>query len=207
MRAGEALAAPAVLEALGREVMKLVGDHHRAQPLLEGMPREEVRERVFARAADGVFEHVISGLAAAGKLAGRDRLALASHRVTLSPEEERARGAIEEAFRAAGLKPPEAEAVASEHGIDPATLDRIVKLLLRQRVLVRLDALLFHEAALARLRQEMAALKEAAAESARIDVAAFKERYGVTRKYAIPLLEYLDRERITRRVGEGRVLI
>ena len=43
--------------------------------------------------------------------------------------------------------------------------------------------------------------------NARVDVPAFKERYGITRKYAIPLLEYLDRERITRRVGDARVVL
>ena len=207
VRASEVLVAPAVLERLERDVLKLVGDYHRAQPLLEGMPREEVRERLFARAGQGVFEHVVAGLVAAGSIAGRDRLALASHRVSLSPEEDEARRAIEGAYRAAGLKPPEAEAVAAEHAIAAATFDRVVKLLVRQRVLVRLETLLFHEEALARLRQEISALKGAAGEGARIDVAAFKERYGVTRKYAIPLLEYLDRERITKRVGETRVLI
>jgi selenocysteine-specific elongation factor len=41
----------------------------------------------------------------------------------------------------------------------------------------------------------------------RLDVGTFKERYGVTRKFAIPLLEYLDRERVTRRAGESRVLV
>jgi len=207
MRVGDVLAEPAVLDRLGRAVLQLVGDHHRAQPLSEGMPREEVRERVFARAAAGLFEHVIERLAAAGQLTGRDRLALASHRVSLSPEEDEARRAIEDAYRAAGLKPPEPEAIAAERGIDRTTLDRVVKLLLRQRVLVRIESLLFHEEALARLRREMTALKDTAGAAARIDVATFKERYGVTRKFAIPLLEYLDRERITRRVGEGRVLI
>ena len=119
----------------------------------------------------------------------------------------RARRAIERAFRDSGLKPPEPEAIAAEHAIGAAILDRIVKLLVRQRVLVRLDSLLFHEQALDRLRREIGALKEAAGPQARIDVATFKERYGVTRKYAIPLLEYLDRERVTRRVGETRILI
>ena len=41
----------------------------------------------------------------------------------------------------------------------------------------------------------------------RLDVGRFKERFGVTRKFAIPLLEYLDRERVTRRMGESRVVL
>jgi selenocysteine-specific elongation factor len=54
----------------------------------------------------------------------------------------------------------------------------------------------------------MATMKAAAAGSVvKLDVGTFKDRYGVTRKFAIPLLEYLDRERVTRRVGDGRVLL
>ena len=207
-RAGNVLMAPSVGEALARRMMTVLGDHHRAQPLLEGVPREEVRERVFARAGDGVFEHVLAALQAAGKVAGRDRLALASHSVSLSDEEEKARGVIENAFRSAGLKPPEPEAVAAAGGVRADAAARVVQLLVRQKILVRLDTLLFHQDALSGLREDLTALRASAPqETTRIDVAAFKERYGVSRKYAIPLLEWLDRERVTRRVGEGRVLI
>jgi selenocysteine-specific elongation factor len=86
-------------------------------------------------------------------------------------------------------------------------LDRVVKLLVRQKVLVKLDAIYFHHQALDRLKRDMAALKSAGEGDARIDVATFKDRYGVSRKYAIPLLEFLDKERVTRRVGDARLLI
>jgi selenocysteine-specific elongation factor len=82
----------------------------------------------------------------------------------------------------------------------------MLKLLLRQKVLIKLDVLLFHDAALRQLKAEVAALKSGSS-PARIDVATFKERYGVTRKFAIPLLEYLDRERVTRRSGDARVVL
>jgi selenocysteine-specific elongation factor len=56
------------------------------------------------------------------------------------------------------------------------------------------------------LKQDLAALKRGAA-PAKVDVGSFKEKYGISRKYAIPLLEYLDRERVTRRVGDSRVVL
>ena len=87
-----------------------------------------------------------------------------------------------------------------------AVADRVAKLLLRQKTLVRVDSLIFHAAALDQLKQEVKALKTAGAQ-AKVDVASFKERYGVSRKYAIPLLEWLDRERVTRRVGDARVVL
>lgn len=207
-KAGDVLVSPAVLERLRRELLARLGDHHRAEPLSEGLPREEARERLFARAGAGVFEHVLATLQQAGKIAGRDRLALASHRIALTGEEERARETIETTFRAAGLKPPDPRDAAQASGIAPDVMDRVVKLLARQRVLVKLDTLFFHQDALDRLKQEMSALKASGGPGeVRIDVATFKERYGVSRKFAIPLLEYLDRERVTRRAGDARVLI
>ena len=136
-------------------------------------------------------------------------MALATHRLALSPEEERARGAIERAYRDGGLKPPDAASIAAATGVAAAVADRMLKLLQRQKVLVRVDVLLFHDESLKRLKADVAALKASAGAgaTARIDVATFKERFGVTRKFAIPLLEYLDRERITRRMGETRVVL
>ena len=207
-RVGPTLVPPSVLDALGRRVLQRLGDHHRSEPLAEGMPREELREREFARAGEGVFEHVLGGLQGAGRIAGRDRVALASHRVSLSPAEENARAACETAFQEAGLRPPDPREVAAARGIPPEVMDRVVQLLVRQKILVRLDTVYFHRSALDRLKQDVLGLKaEAGGAAARIDVGTFKTRYDVSRKYAIPLLEYLDRERVTRRVGEARVLI
>ena len=92
-------------------------------------------------------------------------------------------------------------------GAPPPIVDRMLKLLVRQKALVKVDVLLFHDEALKALKAEVAALKNSAGAGARIDVATFKERFGVSRKFAIPLLEYLDRERVTRRTGETRVVL
>jgi selenocysteine-specific elongation factor len=207
-RVGQRLVAPTVLEELGRRVLQRVGDHHRGEPLAEGMPREELRERVFARAGEGVFEHVLAGLQETGRISGRERVALASHRVSLSPAEQQAHAVCEAVFRSAGLRPPDPKEVAAAQAIPFQVMDRVVQLLVRQKILVRLETLYFHQAALEHLKQDMRALKaDTDAASGRIDVGTFKMRYDVSRKYAIPLLEYLDRERVTRRVGEARTLI
>jgi selenocysteine-specific elongation factor len=78
-------------------------------------------------------------------------------------------------------------------------------LLLRDKVLIKIsDDLVFHRTALEELRQRLAAEK---LKSPRLDVARFKDLAGVSRKYAIPLLEYLDRERVTKRVGNERIVL
>jgi selenocysteine-specific elongation factor len=207
LRAGEVLVAPAIVSQLKTAIVAALTEHHRTQPLGEGLAREELRERLFARGHADVFARALDDLAAEKAIVVRDRVALATHRLELSPEEERARAALERAFRDAGLKPPDAAAAAASAGVPAAVADRVLKLLQRQKVLVRLDTLLFHEGALRRLKEEVAALKTSGGAAARIDVAMFKDHFGVSRKFAIPLLEYLDRERVTRRVGDVRVLL
>ncbi len=89
--------------------------------------------------------------------------------------------------------------------VDKARAQKIVTLLLREKVLIKVsDELVFHRGVLEQLRRQLIAYKE---QSSRIDVAKFKELTGVSRKYAIPLLEYLDRERATRRVGDAREIL
>jgi selenocysteine-specific elongation factor len=207
IRAGGVLVTRVIFEQLKRATVAALAEHHRAQPLSEGMPRDELHDRVFARGHADVFERALTELVHEGTIVSRDRIALATHRVALAPEEEQMRQSVERLFREAGLKPPDAAAIAAETQAASATIDRVLKLLQRQKVLVRIDTLLFHDEALKQLKAELVALKASAGNAARIDVATFKERFGVSRKFAIPLLEYLDRERVTRRMGDSRVLL
>jgi len=207
-RIGSAFVAVPVLAGLAESVLALVGEFHRAHPLIDGIPREEVRERLFAHASPGVFDRVIDGLATAGRITARDRLALATHRVEVEGADVVARERIIARYRDAGLKPPVTDEVAAALGLGAEIVEKIVSLLVRQRTLVRVDTLVFHEEALLQLKADVRSRTSAPSGApATIDVAAFKERYGVTRKFAIPLLEYLDRERVTRRVGDSRVVI
>ena len=195
-----------VVADLETRLLAAIRDHHRASPLAEGLPREEARERIFALASAALFDFVLQRLTASGAIAGRERLMIPGQGVSLTPEELRARDAFDREFRDAGLAPPDLAAVGTRAGVSPAVADRVSKLLIRQKVLVKVDTLLFHRDALERLKREVMGLKEEGA-AARVDVAAFKERYGVSRKFAIPLLEWLDRERVTRRVGDARVVL
>jgi selenocysteine-specific elongation factor len=201
----EVFRAPLVA-ALEERLLAAVVEHHRASPLSEGLPREEAREKVFGHAAPALFERVLQRLTGGGKVAGRERLAQPGRGVSLTPEEVRAQEELDRVFRAAGLTPPDLASAATAAGVTATVADRVSKLLIRQKTLVKVDTLLFHTASLEQLKQEVRALKGQAGQ-AKVDVAGFKERYGVSRKYAIPLLEWLDRERVTRRVGDARVIL
>ncbi len=207
-RIGSVLIDAALLDSLAESVFAIAGEHHRAFPLIEGIPREEVRERVCAHAAPGVFERVIDDLVSAGRITARDRLALVTHRAEVDGADAIARERIVARYRDGGLKPPDSGEVAAALGLGVDVVNTIVALLVRQRTLLRVDTLVFHEAALRQLKDDVRSLQpERPGGPVMIDVAGFKERYGMTRKFAIPLLEYLDRERVTRRVGDARVVI
>jgi len=125
--------------------------------------------------------------------------------VVMKDEEAESKQKIEEAFSAAGLKVPALHEVIAGLKVDKTRAQKIVTLLLRDKVLLKIsDELVFHRTALEELRRLVAEQKK---KSPKMDVARFKELTGVSRKYAIPLLEYLDRERVTRRVGDAREIL
>jgi len=203
---GGRLVAADRLREVRRTLLDAVAAFHRGQPLEPGLPREEARERLRRRASAAVFDHVVAELVRDGTLVATGHLALASHRVSLTPHEQRVHDVLDRLFQDSALTPPDRAALSTATGADGEVLDRMIRLLLRAGRLERVDALIFSAAALARLRREIAALGRGT-EPVRIDVAAFKERFGVTRKFAIPLLEYLDRARVTRRVGSDRIVL
>jgi selenocysteine-specific elongation factor len=203
---GRELFSAPLVTALEHKLLAAVAEHHRTSPLSEGLPREEAREKIFGHASPALFADVLQRVEARGLLAGRDRLAQPGRGVSLTSEETRAQEGLDRVFREAGLAPPDVGAAAVAAGVPAAVADRVSKLLIRQKTLVKVEALLFHTAALDRLKADVKALKGPGA-PARVDVAGFKQRYGISRKYAIPLLEWLDRERVTRRVGDARVVL
>jgi selenocysteine-specific elongation factor len=204
VRIGEIFLHAPAWEALKAQVVPTLEEFHKENPLAGGMGKEELRVRTDA--GDEVFDAIAGMLVREKKIeiAG-DLVRLPGHGVVMKDEEAESKAMIEQTFARAGLKVPALYEVIAGLKIDKARAQKIVTLLLRDKVLVKVsDELVFHRSALEELRRQVAAYK---AKSARIDVAHFKEMTGVSRKYAIPLLEYLDRERVTRRVGDAREIL
>ena len=205
--AGDRLVSGAAMDQAGTGLMAIVKAFHALQPLSEGLPREEARARLFGSVDGAVFEAVMRRLVAARAMVDRERLALPTHRAAL-PGGEATVAAVETAYREGGLTPPDMAGIATRAGVEAPTAEAASAYLMRQKVLVRLDALLLHRDALDAVKRDIAALKAAAGgEVVKLDVAQIKDRYGLSRKFAIPLLEYLDRERVTRRMGDQRVVL
>ncbi|MFZ0818605.1 MAG: selenocysteine-specific translation elongation factor [Candidatus Acidiferrales bacterium] len=184
-----------------------VAQFHAANPLAAGIPKEDLRARVAKDLAPEIFQAALDELVRAGELAvSGDTVKRAGHTVKLADDEDHARREIEAAFAKAGLTVPATKDILAKLGIDSKRAYGVLQLLLREKVLVRLtEDLVFHASAIDALKKTLSARKQK--QGARISVSAFKELTGVSRKYAIPLLEYLDRNGVTRREGDERVIM
>jgi selenocysteine-specific elongation factor len=199
------MSAPA-LKQLETRVVGLLEDHHRREPLSLGLGREEVRERVFGDLKPEIVRSIVSRLAEGGKIVvERDSMRLASHRMALSATDAAHKQRLEATFKNAGLQAGTLDEAAKSAGVSPDLARKLYNLLAAEKRVLRIDDFVFHADSIEKLKERVRAQK---AISSRIDVAVFKEiTGGLTRKYAIPLLEYLDRERVTRRVGNEREIL
>jgi len=198
---------------LEQRLLEQLDNFHAANPLVAGMTKEDLRGRLARRESGQVvlpsalfFNAVLQSLASEGKvLLEGETVQRAGRGIELSPEESAAKEQISRAFEKAGLAVPSAAEVLGGLPIDRARAEKILRILLREKVLVKVtEDLIFHRSALERLRELVARRKQ---QSNRLNVAVFKELTGLTRKYAIPLLEYLDRQRVTRREGDERIIL
>jgi selenocysteine-specific elongation factor len=200
--AGGWLIAGARVNELKKQLVAKVRQFHRDNTLLEGIPKQDLKNSLIPQAAPEIFGHVLS--AALPEVVQQGEVVrLATHRVVLKMDEEQARATIEAAFGNAGLSTPAVQEVLKASGLEPARARSVLQILLREGRLVRVsEELVLHITACARLRAELATRK-----GRRFAVPEFKEWTGVSRKYAIPLLEYLDREHVTRRDGDQRLVL
>jgi len=188
-------------ESAREKLTRAVREFHQRNPLLPGIPKQDLRGRELPDAPAFLFDVLLAQ--AREIVVEGENVRLATHKLVLKQDEEQARSAIEHAFEQAGLAVPALPEVLAKSGVESARARSLLQILLREKRLIRVsDDLVFHHAAMEKLRQMLAVHK-----AARFSVGAFKDWTGVSRKYAIPLLEYLDRERVTRRDGDERVVL
>ncbi len=193
------------------EVRRKIGERverfHKENPLSPGISREDLRAGLGRRVRPETFRTVLEELASEKKFDVQgDLVKRGGSQISLLPEEAQAKGEIEKAFADAGLAVPSVKEVLAKLSVEAKRAEKLLQILLREKNLVRVSPdLIFHRDALAHLIVQLSTYKKAKGE--RISVPVFKELTGITRKYAIPLLEYLDRERVTRRAGDERVIL
>ncbi len=197
----------AAVEACVSRILAELDDFHQANPLIAAISKESLRKRTAAAVHPDVFRAALSDLVVTGRVGIASELVRREDRsLNLMPEEAQAKQEIERQFVQSGLAAPDVGRVLASLPVDQSRAEKLLQLLLSQRVLIRInEELVFHSDAVKQLREYVAEYKRT--RGANLPVGEFKQLTGVSRKYAIPLLEYFDRELVTRREGDSRVIL
>jgi selenocysteine-specific elongation factor len=196
-----------LFEDVRKRITDKVEKFQKENLLVPGISREDLRASLGKRVRSETFRAALDELVAQKKLdAPGELVKKAGSEIALLPEEAMAKEQIEAAFASAGLTVPTVKEVLAKLTVESKRAEKLLQILLREKSLVRVSPdLVFHRQALAQLKEQVSSYKKAKGD--RITVPIFKELTGITRKYAIPLLEYMDRERVTRRAGDERVIL
>jgi selenocysteine-specific elongation factor len=193
---GEILLDSQALDAACEAIRSVLQQH------ASGVKRSELKTRTSLRPA--ILDFSLQRLARAEKLRLNGELVYPVQAGKLLSAPDPALSAVAAVYRQAGLSAPLISEAAAMLKLKEGEMRRLVTLLLREKILVQMGSenLFMHHEALARLRAEISELQ-----GQTVDIARFKQITGLSRKYAIPLLEYLDRQRITHKMGDQRLVI
>jgi selenocysteine-specific elongation factor len=167
---------------------------------------------VFAHSLPELFAGVIGRLEAQGDVVSeKDIVRLSGHSVGLSAHDAELSKRIEQLYLAAGVEAPSIDEAMTKAGVSATQRTqarKLLQLLIDGRKLARIQGEMFmHAQVLQALKTKLLDYAAQHEPERLIDVAAFKDLAGVSRKYAIPLLEYFDREQVTRRAGDKRLIL
>ena len=187
-------------------IVEEVRRFHEREPLVKGIAREDLKARVPGAASPILFKAAIDSLVQDKRLAiDQEVVHIFDRSVTLGGEEQRIRQLLTDRFRALGLQAASPDEVIAGLGVDRQTARKIVQLMIKNNELVKIsEEMTVDKGALLKLVNDVRALK---ASSGKFGVREFKDLTGLSRKYAVPLLEYLDGQRVTRRVGDERIIL
>jgi selenocysteine-specific elongation factor len=200
------LVLPETVERLKQEVMSRTARFHRENPLQRGISREELRNRLFSDLPADFFRFCLDALVKERKVSlQEDTVSLFGREIQLDAQSQHVRQLIEEVFQRAGYQPPAISDLSSAVAADPEEVRKIYFWMVKEKILVKIsDDLAYHRETLEEIKSK---IHETYARGSTFGVAEFKDMFDLTRKHAIPLLEFLDRERFTRRQGNERILL
>ncbi|MFQ5719509.1 MAG: SelB C-terminal domain-containing protein, partial [Acidobacteriota bacterium] len=204
-RSGDAVMAQTAAGDIVERMRGLLNGFHQEQPLARGMSLAELRSRAAPHTPESLVEAILSQAGAAGLIRIEGRVvAAAEHRILLTAEEQALLDQVVEQVRGGGLDPADPHGLLVEQGCDAARADALVRLQEESGVFLRIGkGYLLHHDVLDDLKSRLWSRRES---DPVIDMASFKELAGVTRRRAIPLLEYLDATHVTTRRGDRRVI-
>jgi selenocysteine-specific elongation factor len=211
VNAGGHCVSVSAFDDLRSSALKAVTDFHRTEPLSKGMSREALRDKVFAFIPDEIFKAVVSGLESDRTVvADKETVRLASHQSELAPQESAFRDRLLAIYNNAKLDVPRLDEALKqatrEQKLDPQKRVKLLQAFVDAGELVKVSEEFYFAGPVVKGLVETLKQYADTTSDRLIDVPKFKDLAGVSRKYAIPLLEYFDRVDVTRRVGDKRVV-
>lgn len=196
---------PEGLRRLWERAHPVLEDFHRRYPLRPGLPKEELRSRIFSRLDWRTFQGILEQWAKEGKIKLEgNAVALAGYRAALDKRQEKAAGVLIERYKAGWFQPPLPEEAAQGLNLAPEELEELLHFLVRQGHLVKVaEKLYFHKEAVLAAQEEIRRLGR----EGPFTLGAVRDTLKSSRKYVLPLLEYLDQIKFTRRVGDKRTIV
>jgi len=194
------------LEVLKDLIVKFLEQFHSDHPLSTGISREELRERFFRRAPNSHFQFVLKNLEGEEKIqASSSLVSLYGRQVTLNSEQEKLKEDILQLCTQKGLQPPTLDEILKKSPQDTRSIQDLYYFLIQQGELVRVseDVVVTSD----QITSLKARLKDSFPTGNSFSVPEFKDLFQISRKFAIPFLEFLDRERVTRRAGDKRLVL
>lgn len=178
-------------------------DYHQKYPLRQGAPLEEVRARFFPKVSSRFVLPLLSLQVADALVCEGDRIRLSNHTVRFSPEQEAAAEALLKALTAQPFSPPAASDIISKSKLKVDGKELVASLLDSGRLVQVADDIIFARSAFEEAKKRVITFIK---ENGSLTVGELRDLLNTSRRYALPLLEYLDAKRITRRVGDKRIL-
>lgn len=194
-----------VMDELSRQIVASLTQFHAKNPLKVGMPKEELRSTVGKGFDSRSFAAVLALLERASLVAMSENLVhLPDRQVTLGEAEQAAADRIDSQLKRTGFNVPSTDELLAMAGIPAAAARDLLELLVSQGKVVRITSDLVFHADTVRRAEEI--LRDYLEKNGTITVSEFRDLTGSSRKYALPLLEYFDSKRVTRRMGDQRIL-
>jgi selenocysteine-specific elongation factor len=194
-----------LVKELDERILQALGRLHEQFPLMTSHDRQKVQSQLDYVGDDALVHAAVERLLQAKKLVGDlRRIARADHKPKLSSNLRKLHDKLVAAYKEAGFQPPEPASFAGQAGGNAANLKDLFEVCVAEGQLVQVgDDLYLHADADAEMRRRV---EDRLAGGAAATVAEIRDLLGTTRKYAVPLCEYLDRAGVTRREGDLRTL-
>jgi selenocysteine-specific elongation factor len=186
-------------------VLRAVERLHAARPRQSAIPRVHLAAELPDLSSDALVTGIVERLKRQGRIVAESRaVALPGHQAKLSHGERRLKQELADAIRAGGVSPPDASELAASAGARAAVVPDLLALLRDEHSIAEISSELYIDAeADAELRRKV---RDRLRDGSTMTMAELRDLLGTTRKYAVPIGEYLDRIGLTRREGDLRLL-